>query len=337
MMTLDSLESIACSLVQPGKGILAADESFRTIKKRFDAINVVSTVENRRAYRELLFTTPGIGEFISGVIMFDETIHQSTADEVPFTQVLMNQGILPGIKVDAGTKDLPGFPGETITEGLDGLRERLVDYQAIGARFTKWRAVIHIDDSLPTQYGMDANADALARFAAISQEVGLVPIVEPEVLMDGAHSQERCETVTEATLNRVFDALYRARVQLEGMILKPNMVVPGKQAPVQAAPEQVAEATLRCLCRSVPAAVPGITFLSGGQSPEEATENLNAMNNLGGNPWQLSFSFGRALQEPVLKTWRGNPGSVQAAQQAFYDLCRNNSLARYGKYAEKAV
>src|SRR5207249_1118322 len=282
------------------------DESSGTIKKRFDSIGVESTEENRRAYREMLFTTRGMEEFISGVILFDETIRQSNADGVPFTKLLDGAGVISGIKVDTGAKPLAGFPGETITEGLDGLRDRLAEYRTLGARFTKWRAVITIGEGIPTSLCLQANAHALARFAALSQEAGLVPIVEPEVLMDGDNTLERCEEVTAATLQEVFTQLHTHRVLLEGMVLKPNMVVPGKGCPQQASVEEVAEATVRCFRQVIPAAVPGIVFLSGGQSAKRATEHLNAMNAMGEHPWALSFSYGRALQGPVLESWRGN-------------------------------
>src|SRR3990170_7034665 len=300
-MNAHELSRIAQAMVAKGKGILAADESFGTIEKRFKSINVPNTEPNRRAYRDMLFTTPGIGECVSGVILFDETIRQKSESGTPFAEVLKRQDILPGIKVDAGAKALAGFPGEKITEGLDGLRERLAEYRKLGARFAKWRAVIAIGAGIPTRFCIDANAHALARYATISQEAGLVPIVEPEVLMDGDHTIERCEEVTEATLKTVFMTLHAHRVVLERMLLKPNMVISAKQCPVQAGVEQVAEATVRCLRRCVPAAVPGFVFLSGGQSPEVATAHLNGMNALGEHPWQLSYSYGRALQDEALK------------------------------------
>lgn len=337
-MSLDMtrLAYTAQSLVPPGQGILAADESFRTIKKRFDQINVESTEETRRAYRDLLLTTPGIEQFISGVIMFDETIQQSTRDEIPFPVVLMQKGIIAGIKVDTGAKEMAGFPGEKVTEGLDGLRERLAAYYQHGARFAKWRAVITISGSdTPTRACIQANAHALARYAALCQEAKMVPIVEPEVLMDGDHALERCEEVTTATLRSVFEELAAQRVVLEGTLLKPNMVVPGKAGPRQASTEEVAEATLRCCRRTVPAAVPGIVFLSGGQSPEQATANLNAINTLAAGtnqPWELSFSFARALQGPVLETWQGKTAHVAEAQAAFSHRARCNSAARSGSY-----
>ena len=331
-MSKADLQSVALAMVAQGKGILAADESFPTIKKRFDSIDLESTEENRRAYRELLFTTPGIEAYVSGVIMFDETLRQHKQDGTPFPEVLSNLGVVPGIKVDNGAKNLAGFPGEKVTEGLDGLRERLADYFDLGARFTKWRAVITIGDGLPTPFCIAANAHALARYAALSQEVGLVPIVEPEVLMDGGHTIERCEEVTEATLKHVFMQLHEHRVALECMVLKPNMVVSGKACPQQAGVEEVAAATVRTLRHSVPASVPGIVFLSGGQSPTLATEHLNAMNTLGTHPWELSFSYGRALQEEALKAWGGKPANVAAAQQAYHHRAMCVGAARYGKY-----
>ena len=334
-MAPKELESVARSLVAEGKGILAADESSPTIEKRFKGIGLPSTEENRRAYRDLLFTTLGASEFVSGVILFDETIRQKAKDGTPFPEVLAKQGIVPGIKVDTGAKPLPGFPGEKITEGLDGLRERLSGYRDLGARFAKWRAVIAIGDGIPTACCLKGNAHALARYAALCQEAGLVPIVEPEVLMDGPHTIERCEEVTTAALTRVFSELLEHRVALEGTLLKPNMVLSGKECPKQADGPEVAEATVRTLRRTVPSAVPGIVFLSGGQSPEQATRNLSAMNALGRHPWELSFSYGRALQDPVLKTWKGDPGNVAAAQRAFYHRARCNSAARFGKYTKE--
>lgn len=326
------LQTVAQSLVPKGKGILAADESSGTIKRRFDSIRLASTEESRRSYREMLFTTPGIEEFISGVILFDETIRQSTREGIPIPEVLQRKGIIPGIKVDKGTIDLPGFPGEKVTEGLDGLRDRLVEYKDRGARFAKWRAVITIGPGIPTSTCIDANAHALARYAAICQEVGVVPIVEPEVLMDGNHDLGRCEEVSTATLKSLFSALLEHRVLLEGVLLKPNMVLSGKECPQQAGVAEVAETTLRCLRRTVPAAIPGVVFLSGGQSPERATEHLNAMNAIGGNPWELSFSYARALQEPPLKAWKGETNNVAKAQQIFCHRAKCNGAARYGHY-----
>jgi len=333
-MNNHELESIARTIVAPGRGILAADESFPTIKKRFTAINIESTEENRRVYREMLFTTPGVEEFISGVILFDETIRHAATGGAPFTKVLSDKGIFPGIKVDKGTVDLAGFPGEKITEGLDGLRQRLAEYHQLGAKFTKWRSVITIRERIPTSYCLAANAHGLAQFAALTQEAGLVPIVEPEVLMDGDHTLERCEEVTTATLEAVFAALHQAGVHLEGTLLKPNMVLSGKSCLVQAGVAEIAEATIRCLKRTVPAAVPGIVFLSGGQTPAQATENLSAMNSIGGFPWQLSFSYGRALQDEAIKAWAGQAANVGEAQKRFYCRSKMNGAARYGKYTK---
>ena len=330
---MQKLAATAQALVAKGKGILAADESFPTIAKRFKKINLESTEKTRRSYRQMFFTTKGIGDFVSGVILFDETIRQATTDGTPFTEVLESEGIVPGIKVDRGAKQLAGYPGEKITEGLDGLRDRLAEYRELGARFTKWRAVITIGDGIPTRFCIDANAHALARYAALSQEAGLVPIVEPEVLMDGDHTIERCEDVTETTLKSVFFQLHAHRVGLEGALLKPNMVLAGKECSTQANVQRVAEATVRCLRRTVPSALPGIVFLSGGQSAEVATAHLNAMNTLGKQPWQLSFSYGRALQGPALKTWNGRAANVAAAQQVFYHRAKCNGAARYGKYS----
>ena len=329
---MSELAQTAGALVATGKGILAADESTGTIEKRFKSIDVESTEENRRAYREMLFTTPGMGEFVSGVILYDETLRQSASDGTPFTQVLGRQGVIPGIKVDTGAKDLAGAPGELVTEGLDGLRGRLAEYHGLGARFAKWRAVITIGDGIPSGYCIHANAHALARYAALSQEQGLVPIVEPEVLMDGDHTIERCYEATVRTLHAVYHELHLQRVALEETLLKPNMVLSGKDCPVQAGVEEVAAATVKALLETVPGAVPGIVFLSGGQSDEAATAHLSAMNALGAHPWELSFSYGRALQAPPLKAWRGDPANVEAAQAAFYHRARLNSLARSGSY-----
>jgi fructose-bisphosphate aldolase, class I len=334
-MNLQDLNAIATAIVAPGKGILAADESSGTIEKRFRSIDVPSTEEHRRAYRELLFATEGAGEFISGVILFDETIRQSAADGTPFPVLLDRQGIIPGIKVDRGTTALAGFAGEKITEGLDGLRGRLASYRDLGAKFTKWRAVITIGEGIPTRGCIDANAEALARFAALSQEAGLVPIVEPEVLMDGGHTIEHCFEATAETLGSVFAALRRYRVGFDGMLLKPNMVLSGADCPEQAGVQQVAEATVRCLRDTVPASVPGIVFLSGGQTDEAATTHLNAMNRLGPQPWQLSFSYGRALQAPALKAWKGEPANGPEAQRAYYHRARLNGAARFGHYSEQ--
>jgi fructose-bisphosphate aldolase class I len=326
------LDANAKAMVAAGKGILAADESTGTIKKRFDKIGLESSFESRRAYRELLFTAPDAEQHISGVILYEETLRQKAADGRPFPALLAARGILPGIKVDAGAKPLAGFPGETVTEGLDGLRERLAEYRGLGARFAKWRAVIDVGAGIPTPFALEANAHALARYAALCQEASIVPIVEPEVLMDGDHTIERCEAVTDAALESVFDALFRHGVRLEGMVLKPNMVIAGKKCPKQAPPQQVADATLRCLRRRVPAAVPGIAFLSGGQSEAEATLHLSLMNRAGDLPWQLSFSYGRALQQSTLDAWRGQPANVAAAQRTFLRRARLNGLARDGSY-----
>jgi len=335
-----SLEQTARAMVAPGKGILAADESAPTIKKRFDSIGVASTEENRRAYREMLFTTPGVEEHISGVILYDETIRQSARDGTPFPKLLASKGIIPGIKVDQGAKGLPLCPGEKVTEGLDGLRERIEEYRALGARFAKWRAVITIGDGLPSDACIDTNTHALARYAALCVEGGLVPIVEPEVLMDGAHSIERCYEVTERTLRALYRDLYAQRVPLGETILKPNMVISGSEAGNRADVRRVAAETLRCFLACVPAAVPGIVFLSGGQGDVEATEHLNEMNKTGGLPWQLSFSYGRALQAPPLKTWGGKPENAPAAQKAYAHRARCNGAARSGRYSaamEKAA
>ena len=322
----------AQALVAPGRGILAADESTPTMAKRLAGIGVESTEERRRAYREILFTTVGLGEFISGVILFDETIRQQTVDGTPFPEALRQQGIVPGIKVDGGTKPLAGFPGEVVTAGLDGLRERLAEYVALGARFAKWRAVIHIGEGIPTAACVEANAHALARYAALSQEAGLVPIVEPEVLMDGTHTLERCAEVTVDVLRAAYEHLAHHRVVLEASLLKPNMVLPGKDCPVQAGDAEIAEATVAALRRVVPAAVPGIVFLSGGQSDEQATARLDAMNRLATQPWQLSFSYGRALQAPVLRAWGGDDANAIAAQAALLHRAALNGAARRGAY-----
>jgi fructose-bisphosphate aldolase class I len=334
-MKNENLASVAKKLVAPGKGILAADESTPTIEKRLKSIGVASTEENRRAYREVLFTTDGAGEFISGVILFDETIRQKTRDGRTFVAALEEQEIIPGMKVDKGAKPMANFPGEKITEGLDGLRERLAEYRQLGARFAKWRAVIGIGDKIPTRRCIETNAELLARYAALSQEADLVPIVEPEVLMDGTHTIERHFNVTLQTLEVVFHALFEHRVLLEAMLLKPNMVLSGKDCPQQASVQEVAVATSRCMKHVVPAAVPGLVFLSGGQTDLQATEHLNAMNRLDHVPWELSFSFGRALQAPVLKAWKGDAANVANAQQAFHHRASCNSKARFGKYTEE--
>jgi fructose-bisphosphate aldolase class I len=328
-----NLEETARALVAPGKGILAADESTGTIKKRFDSIGVESTEETRRAYRDLLFTTEGAAENISGVILYDETIRQSGHDGTPFPKLLEQQGIIPGIKVDKGATDLANAPGEKITEGLDGLRERLNEYRELGARFTKWRAVITIGKGIPSEYCLWTNAHALARYGALSQEAGLVPIIEPEVLMDGDHSIETSFDVTSRTLHAVFTELRDQKVWFEQMLLKPNMVLSGYDASDRAGVQEVAEQTIRCFRRHVPAAVPGIVFLSGGQTDEDATAHLNAMNAMGPHPWELSFSYGRALQAPALKAWGGDPASVPAGQAAYLHRAKMNGLARSGSYS----
>lgn len=325
------MESIAHALLAPGKGILAADESLPTIGKRFAALEIASTEENRRAYRELLFTTSELEKYISGAILFDETLRQRSIDGAPMPELLAKRGIIPGIKVDKGTIALPAFAGEKITQGIDGLRERLAEYRELGARFTKWRAVIAIDDRIPTQTGIEANAQALALFAALSQEARLVPIVEPEVLMDGCHTLARCEEVMSVTLKTVFAALFSHRVHFEEMLLKTAMVLPGKTCSQQSDSEEIATATLRCLRRTVPAAVPGIVFLSGGQSAEEATRRLAAICAAGRAPWTLSFSFGRALQDPPLKAWKGASAHVTTAQAALRERALRNSAALSGK------
>ncbi|HTA30301.1 MAG TPA: class I fructose-bisphosphate aldolase [Candidatus Cybelea sp.] len=334
-MSSQEMESTARALVADGKGILAADESMGTIEKRFKSINIPNTEENRRAYREMLFLTPGLGQYIGGVILFDETIRQKTRDGTPFTEALKRQGIIPGIKVDLGAKSLAAFPNEKITEGLDGLRERFQEYYKMGARFSKWRAVITIGDGIPSPGCLEANAHALARFAGLSQESGIVPIVEPEVLMDGGHTIERCEEVTQQAQHIVFKALFSQRIVLEHMLLKPNMVVSGKDCPQQAASAEVAKATVRCLRRNVPSAVPGIVFLSGGQSDIQATQNLNAINQLGPLPWQVTFSYGRALQDASLRNWAGNSAKVKAGQDALFHRAMCNGAAHGGQYSDK--
>jgi fructose-bisphosphate aldolase class I len=332
-MKLNKLADNAQLLVTDGKGILAADETVSTVTKRLDAQKIESTEESRRNYREMFFTTSAINEFISGVILQDETIHQKSSQGTMLAEVLSRQGILPGIKVDTGAKVLANSEGEKITEGLDGLRERLTAYYELGARFAKWRAVITVSDVLPTKYCINVNAHALARYAALCQEQDIVPIVEPEVLMDGSHTIERCEEVTNAVLHAVFKALFKQRIYLEGMLLKPNMVISGKECPKQASAEEIAAATLRCLRRSVPSAVPGIVFLSGGQDHVTATKNLNAINQSeGAKPWKLSFSYGRALQDEALKAWGGKQDNLKAAQQAFYRRAKCDSAASLGKY-----
>ena len=330
----DELQQTIVAMVQPGKGILAADESAPTIAKRFKAVSVESTVDNRRAYRSLLFTTPGIGEFISGVILFEETLTQSADDGTPLPEILAGEGIVPGIKVDKGKIPLAHAPGDLITQGLDGLAERLRGYKAQGARFAKWREVYPITANNPSRLAIEANAEMLARYAAVCQAEGFVPIVEPEVLIDGDHSLERCLEVTEAVQHAVFHALHRHGVILEYMVLKPSMVLPGKDHPPKASPEVVAASTIKVLRRTVPAAVPSINFLSGGQGPEEATANLNALNSLFAElaPWELSFSYARALQQTPLQIWAGQAQNAARAQQAFYKRAKLNGLARRGDY-----
>jgi len=335
-MSWDSLTDIANAMVEKGRGILAADESTPTCTKRFDSIGVESTAENRNAYRDMLFTTPGMEEFISGVILFDETIRQSTLkDGVPIPDHLTSLGVIPGIKVDKGAHPLAGTDGEKVTEGLDGLADRLKEYHDLGARFAKWRAVLTISDDAPSSECVSANAHALARYAAICQEHGLVPIVEPEILMDGIHTIEDSFVVTEEVLHTTFYELYAQGVTYEGMVLKPNMVLSGYECTAQASVDEVAEVTVTCLSRAVPAAVSGIAFLSGGQTDEKASAHLNAMNQLlnGGGPWNLTYSYGRALQAPALKAWGGSSNNVPAAQDAFYKRARLNALATKGEYA----
>jgi fructose-bisphosphate aldolase, class I len=333
-MNAPKLIETARTLVAGDKGLLAMDESAPTCNKRFAKLGIPQTAEARRAYRELLVTTPGLEECISGAILYDETIRQQKTDGTPFGKALTDAGIMPGIKVDTGAKDMAGHPGEKITEGLDGLRDRLAEYAHMGARFAKWRAVITIADGIPSRGCLEANAQALARYAALCQEAGLVPVVEPEVLMDGAHTLERCSAVTEELLRTVFHELYTQRVMLEGMLLKPNMVLPGMTCPQQAAVDEVADATVRCLVRAVPAAVPGIAFLSGGQSAELATARLNAMNIRFKShlPWALAFSFARAIQQPALEIWKGREANVKAAQQALFHRAKCNQAARRGEY-----
>jgi fructose-bisphosphate aldolase class I len=325
----------ARALVAGDKGLLAMDESNPTCNKRFSDIGISQTVEARRAYRELIVTTPGLNECINGVILYDETIRQKKKDGIPFVKVLEDAGIIPGIKVDTGAKDLAGHPGEKITEGLDELRERLAEYYQMGARFAKWRAVIIVGDGIPSRGCIEANAHGLARYAALCQEAGMVPIVEPEVLMDGEHTLERCNEVTEKVLRTVFYQLYTQRVVLEGMILKPNMVLPGLACPKQETVDEVADATVKCLLRAVPAAVPGIAFLSGGQSGELASARLNAMDLKFKSilPWELAFSYARAIQKPAMEIWQGKEANVSAAQKALYHRASCNRAARRGEYS----
>jgi fructose-bisphosphate aldolase class I len=334
-MKTQALVNTARTMVAGDKGLLAMDESNPTCNKRFAKLGIPQNEETRRSYRELIVTTPSLGESISGAILYDETIRQKKKDGTPFVKAIADAGIIPGIKVDTGAKDMAGHPGEKITEGLDGLRERLAEYFQMGARFAKWRAVIAVGDGIPSRGCIEANAQALARYAALCQEAGLVPIVEPEVLMDGEHTLERCRGVTEEVLRIVFNQLYTQRVMLEGMILKPNMVLPGLACPRQATVDDVADATVRCLARAVPAAVPGIAFLSGGQSSELASARLNAMNVRFKSqlPWALAFSFARAIQQPALEIWKGEETNVSAAQQALCHRARCNRAARRGEYS----
>jgi len=333
-MDLAALKKVANALVAPGRGILAADESGATIKKRFEAIGVESTENSRRDYRELLFRSAKMADRISGVILYDETLRQAAKDGTPLSKVIEQAGSIPGIKVDKGTKPLPFSPGEVITEGLDGLRERLIEYRGLGAKFCKWRAVLDIGPGIPSFNGVNANAQALARYAALCQEEGLVPIVEPEVLMDGDHDIDRCSEVTEFVLKVVYQELYHARVKLEGTVLKPNMIVPGKKCPKRVSVGEVAEKTLKVLKNCVPPAVPGIAFLSGGQSDVEATAHLDAMNRIADTPWRLSFSYGRALQAAPQKAWSGKAENVTAAQTAFSHRAEMNGLASLGKWSQ---
>jgi fructose-bisphosphate aldolase, class I len=334
-MASGELERVALTLVADGKGILAADETVPTLTRRFDTLGIKSTEQSRRTYHEMLFTSPGAAEFISGAIMYDETIRQKSYRGTPLTEALAVQGVLPGIKVDTGAKPLAGFRNETVTEGLDGLRDRLSEYRTIGARFAKWRAVIRIAESLPSSACVSANAHALARYAALCQEQELVPIVEPEVLMDGSHTIERCEQVTGVVLHAVFNALFEQHIALEGMLLKPNMVVAGKECTRQPSIEEVATATFRCLRRHVPAAVPGIVFLSGGQNARLATVHLNAINRVpGAKPWKITFSYGRALQDPALEAWHGRDENLAAGQSALYRRASCNGAASVGKYTD---
>lgn len=332
-MSIEQLAETAQAMVAPGKGIIAIDESTTTIAKRFAAVGIENTEENRRAYRELLLTTPNLSQYISGAILFDETIRQSTKDGTPFTQYMAANGIIPGIKVDKGPQPLAGFPGEVVTEGLDGLRARLEEYYKLGARFAKWRAVINIGDDIPTGTAIEANSHALARYAALCQEQGLVPMVEPEVMMEGSHDIDTCYEVTEVVLRSLFGSLYEFNVMLEGTILKASMVLPGTESPEKASREEVAAATLRCLKSTVPATLPGIVFLSGGQSDEDATAHLDAMNKAGPHPWPLSFSYGRAMQQAALKLWAQDmKGNYAKAQETVFARARDNGLAALGQW-----
>jgi fructose-bisphosphate aldolase class I len=332
-MSIEDLESIALAMVAPGKGIIAIDESTNTIAKRFESVGIENTEENRRAYRELLLTTPGLSEHISGAILYDETIRQSTKDGVPFTQIMKKAGIIPGIKVDKGPQPLAGFPGDVVTEGLDGLRERLQEYAKLGAQFAKWRAVINISEDNPSSTAIEANCHVLARYAALCQEAGIVPMVEPEVIMDGDHSIEVSYEVHEAVLRSLFNALYEQNVMLEGTILKASMVIHGTKSADKADVEEVADATVRVLKATVPATLPGIVFLSGGQSDKDATAHLNAMNRMGPHPWPLSFSYGRAMQQAALKLWSEDmTGKYAAAQQTVAARAKDNGLAALGQW-----
>ena len=336
-MSIDQLAETAQAMVAPGKGIIAIDESNNTIKKRFDSVGIDCTEDNRRAYRQMLLTTPGLNEHISGAILYDETLRQKSSDGVPFTQIMLANGIIPGIKVDKGPQPLAGFPGEVVTEGLDGLRERLKEYAQLGARFAKWRAVITIGEDIPSGTCIEANSHMLARYAALCQEAGIVPMVEPEVLMDGDHDIDVCYEVTEVTLRSLFAALYDHNVMLEGTILKASMVVSGKSCPDQAGVDEVAEMTVQCLRSTVPATLPGIVFLSGGQSDTDATAHLNAMNQMGALPWPLSFSYGRAMQTAALKLWSADlTGKVAEAQQTVLARARDNGLAALGQWSPGA-
>ena len=336
-MSIEQLAETALAMVAAGKGIIAIDESTATIAKRFAGVGIENSEENRRAYREMLLTTPNLGNYISGAILFDETLRQSTKGGVPFAKVMAENGIIPGIKVDKGPQPLAGFPGEVVTEGLDGLRARLEEYYKLGARFAKWRAVINIGDDIPSGTCIEANSHALARYAALCQEQGLVPMVEPEVLMDGSHDIQTCYEVTEVVLRSLFDALYNQNVMLEGTILKASMIVPGKDSGERASVEDVAENTLMCLKTAVPAILPGIVFLSGGQSDEDATAHLDAMNRMGPNPWPLSFSYGRAMQSAALKTWSQDlVGNLRKAQDTVFARARDNGLAALGQWKKVA-
>ena len=334
-MSIEDLPDIALAMVAKGKGIIAIDESNATIKKRFDAVGVECTEENRRAYREMLLTTPNLNEYISGAILYDETLRQKTKDGVPFTEIMMKNGILPGIKVDKGTTALAGFPGELVTDGLDGLRERLNEYAALGAKFAKWRAVINIniEEGMPSETCINANVHALARYAALCQEAGIVPMVEPEVIMDGDHDIEDCYVVTERVLRTLFNALFEHNVMLEGTILKASMIIPGKDCPQQADVEEVADFTVQCLKSAVPAVLPGIVFLSGGQSDDDATAHLNEMNKSENLPWPLSFSYGRAMQSAALKIWGADiVNNIAEAQKTVYARAKDNGLAARGEW-----